>query len=589
MRNLRSSILTALLLIGIALGATRWADALQQSIVAYTSPLVGAALRPGEALTPATRRVAVVIISGLGYQAELELAMPNYDALRAAGASAQMLSRPPVSRAAIWTALLTGVWPDLNNAPLLPAGEAAANPRSPAISLDHVLAAARAAGMRTALAGSAEWEALLPAGRLDASYFSPGEDALADGLVAQAALGYIADPQYRLILVHFSQLDAAGRVGGTAGTAYANAARQVDSYLRQITRQLDLSESVLMVTSDVALLADGQRAGGDAVPPALPFIMAGQNVISGSFDPVEQVDLAPTLAVLLGTRLPGTSQGSPLFDMLHFDPAARVVNQLQLAAQQVAVTNTYLAAIGQTEAQQLSYSDLAMAHQSFVDGNQAGALQLAKLATEEARAELAAAQAARRTTEQLPRLALSGLALLVPMALFWVRRLARAPLAGVAASAAVVGFYALYLLSGHPFSFSALDALGGLGGWLAAYALLAVAAGGCLVLAGLLYGTPRRWWAAVSAGYDYGLLTAYLSAVPILFAYWQHGSRLSWYLPNLTWVFWQRMALGQLAAAAVAALAWPWLLGLVTWGVDRRRARARPRSRGWDPIAHLRR
>jgi hypothetical protein len=181
------------------------------------------------------------------------------------------------------------------------------------------------------------------------------------------------------------------------------------------------------------------------------------------------------------------------------------------------------------------------------------------------------------------------LALLLPLALFWVRRQPRAPLLGVAAGVAVAGFYALYLASGHPFSFSALDNPEAFGGSLTRYAALGVAAGGCLMLAGLLYGTPRRWWAAVSAGYDYGLLTAYLSAIPILFAYWQHGSRLSWYLPNLTWVFWQRLALGQLAVVAGVALVWPWFLGLVIWGVGRRQAHARPRSPGWDPIAHLRR
>jgi hypothetical protein len=253
------------------------------------------------------------------------------------------------------------------------------------------------------------------------------------------------------------------------------------------------------------------------------------------------------------------------------------------------MTSAYLAAIGQTGDQQLSYSDLLMARRSYVAGNQAGALQLAKLAVEEAQAELSAAQVARQRAEQLPRLVLSGMVLFLPMALFWARRLPGAPLIGVAAAVAVAGFYALYLLSGRPFSFSALDAEGGLGGWLIGYAAFAVAVGGCVMLVGLLVGTPRRWWAAVSTGYDYGLLTAYLSAVPILIAYWQHGGRLSWYVPNLTWVFWQRLALGQLAAAAGAALVWPWLLGLVTWGVGRRRARARPRSRGWDPIANLRR
>jgi len=107
----------------------------------------------------------------------------------------------------------------------------------------------------------------------------------------------------------FSQIGAAGRTEGADSAAYTGAARQVDGHLRQIARLVNLSTSVLIVTSDHGVLKSGQIGGNEPDLTRLPFAMIGQNVIPGDYSSIDQVDLAPTVAALLGTRLPTAAQG----------------------------------------------------------------------------------------------------------------------------------------------------------------------------------------------------------------------------------------------------------------------------------------
>ena len=591
MKRNRYVILAPLILIAIAFGAYRWAHTLQRSTAEYTSPLAGSPVHPGEPLPPLTQQVVIIVVSGISYEAAMEADMPIFHTLRRAGASAQMVSRPPTYWQSAWTTLMTGVWPDLNNAAVIDSrGDSRIAPTLRPITLDHIAAAARDAGLRTAVSGSATWEGLLPADTVDATFYAADGGVVGDGQVVQAALGFIADPRYNLILVHLTQLEEAGRAAGTDSGAYAGAARQIDSHLRQITRQMDLAQSVLMVTSDVALLEDGTSAGGEAKPPDLPFVMAGQNVIVGAFSPVRQVVLAPTVALFLGTRLPAAAQGAPLYDLLHLDEEMVTLSHIQLAAQSTALGEAYVTAIGYDGVSHVIHQDLAVAHQTFLEGNQAGALETARLVTEEVTAEMAQAKATRIKSEQVPRLAISILGLLLPLLFFWSRRPPRALLSILAALLTVSVFYGLYWLEGHRFSLS--DIAGDAGIYapsVARDAIAGLAVGGLFVMAGLIHGDRHRWLPTVSTGYDYGLLAVYLSAMPILVAYWHHGAAIRWYLPDLRLIDLHAIALRQVTIVASVSVFLPWLIGLALWVMGQWHQRAGARTQEWDPIAYLRR
>lgn len=577
-------ILSLLILAAAAVGAYRGADVLQHTAFTYQSPLTMVQFPLGDPMPPQTRRVVLVVAGGLNDAATRSVDMPNLETLLEAGASALMITRPPTYSSPAWTTLLTGVWPDLNNAPTLEI----ASPGGRPIALDHFFAAAREAGLRTAIAGPEGWNQLLPAGTPDASFYTSGDDAVADGQVAQAAFTFIADSQYDLILVHFSQIKAAGRANGVDSAAYASAAWQVDSHLRQIARLLDLSESVLIVTSDHGLTEDGRRGGAESDLTRLPFVMIGQHVIPGDYSPVHQIDLAPTIAALLGTRLPAAAQGRPLYEMMQLDEKTLTRGQLQLATQKVGLGDAYLMAIGQDGLSQTTRQDLVKADQTLMDGNYAGALQYARLVAEEATAEMASAKADRIARERLSRLGGMVVGLLLLLLFFWWRRRLNSLVSLIGGGLAATIYYGLYRLDGYSFSLSAIGDPDLFVAILVRYAAVGLAGGGLLVSVWLLYRDERRWWAAVLAGYDYGLFAACLSALPALIGYWQHGATVRWYLPDLGLTLLHYMALVQLGVVALLAIPLPWVVALAIWGVGRWRTHAEARSRAWDPIARLR-
>jgi hypothetical protein len=113
--------------------------------------------------------------------------------------------------------------------------------------------------------------------------------------------------------------------------------------------------------------------------------------------------------------------------------------------------------------------------------------------------------------------------------------------------------------------------------------------GSVIVLFGFLSVPPPRWQVALTVTGDYTLFVCYIAALPALVAYWQHGAWITWYLPDPLMLALQTLALHHLVVLGIASLPLPWLLGLVMWFRERRRAQASGRARGWDPIAYLRR
>jgi hypothetical protein len=584
-RIYRNIFFSILILAAAAFGAFRWADALQRSLFTYQSPLSIVEIPPGRPMPAMAERVVVVLIGGLGYAESRATGMPNLESLVQVGASAPMLSRPPTFPAPAWTALLTGLEPELNNTPLMHAQPGGTR----SLTMDSLFAASHDAGLQTAVAAFEGWELLLSADPPHASFYATTRDAVGDGQVGQAALGFIADSRYDLIFVYFGQLEEVGRASGVTSAAYRTAALEIDHHLRQIVRLVDLSDSVLVVASDHGLLEDGRTGGNEAELTELPLVVLGQAVVPGVYSPVQQVDLAPTIAALLGTRLPAAAHGRPLYEMLRQDNSALTQGQLQLAEQQVALAEAYLTAIQVEAGSQAAAQDLARAEEAWLGGNQAGALELARLVVEEARAEMSLAKKTRIAQERLPRLGIAA-AGLVAAGIFLAARRKPTTLVSLLSGAAGAGvYYALYRLRGHTFSLSAVGDGETFAAALARDAAIGAAIGAALVLLGLFYSNERRWSAAMVAAYDYGLFSLFLAALPVLYGYWRNGMIIRWYLPDLGVILLHFMALVQLGVLALLALPLPWIIGFLVWGVGRWRSYSEARVQDWDPIARLRR
>lgn len=585
MRKYGSVVLSLVILAAVAIAAYRAADALQYSLFTYQSPLSATQVPQGEGTSPQNERVVVVVIGGLGRAAAQSADMPNLEALYEAGASAPMISLPPTYPLPAWTTLLTGAWPELNSAPILRAKTAEQHP----IAFDHLFSAAQDAGLHTAIAGHEGWASLLPAGTIDDSVFTAQEDALADAEIARAALEFIADPQHNLILVYFSHVDAAGRAEGVNSVAYANAVHQVDNHLRQILRLVDTSRAVLIVTSDHGLREDGQLGGDEPELTELSFAMIGPNIIPGVYSSIQQTDLAPTVAALLGIRLPAIAQGRPLYEMIRLEAETLTRGQLQLAAQKVALGEAYLRVMDQNGLSQAIYQDLDSAQQAMLNGNQAGALELAGLISQEVVADMASVRAARIAKQRGPRLAIVVFSLLSGLLFLWGRRGPNTLIGIIGGVTAPVLFYGLYRLGGYDFSFSTINTVDLFVPTLIRYAGIGMMGGGLLLIVGLFYQDERRWSEALKAGYDYGLYAVLLAALPALFGFWKNGATVRWYLPNLDVTLVQFIASVHVSAVAVLAIPLPWMTALLVWGVGRWHTYTEARAEIWDPMARLRR
>jgi len=346
-RQINWFVIGIVLLPLVAIGAYFWATGMIGSLEDYRSPLKDTAPAPGADLgDPLTRRVVVVLVDALRYDTSTDATvMPVLNQLRAEGASAVMHSRPPSFSAPGWTTLLTGTWPDINDAQQFnPPDEV--NVRT--FTQDDIFAAADRAGLNTAVSGYSWFEQMLANSGVDEGFYTIGEDNAADEDVVAAALPWLTG-DYQLILIHIDQVDFAGHhEGGPLSENWTAAASRADTMLGEIAAQLDLEQDTLIVISDHGQIDQGGHGGNEPVTMLEPFVAVGAGILPGQYDDIYMVDVAPTLAILLGTSIPASNQGLPLLEMLSIAPEQVGIVQAAAADQQTQLFSAYTAAIGET-------------------------------------------------------------------------------------------------------------------------------------------------------------------------------------------------------------------------------------------------
>ena len=322
-----------------------WGTALMDSLFAFRSPLHEDPPQAGRSLgEPLTRRVVLVLIDALRADTAADAGvMPSLAELRRGGASSTMHSQPPSYSAPGYSVLFTGAWPDVSDGPAL-------NPDFddiPVWTQDDLFSAAHRSGLKTAVSGYNYFEKLIPQAAVDASFYTAGEDAAADREVLDAALSWLKSGDYQLVLIHIDQVDYAGHhEGGPRDPRWNEAASRSDALLQEIATHLDLTQDTLLVFSDHGQIDMGGHGGHDPVTLIEPFVAAGSGILPGKYPDIQMVDLAPTVAALLGTNIPASAQGRILTGMLRLTPGQiQTMNEIQ-SYQQVNLANAYTAAIG---------------------------------------------------------------------------------------------------------------------------------------------------------------------------------------------------------------------------------------------------
>jgi hypothetical protein len=513
MKKIAPFIIGILICVIVMVASYFWASGLMDSVYAYRSPLHSSPPLPGDASgKPNTRSFVIVLIDALRYDTSQKAdVMPYLNQLRSEGASALMHSRPPSYSEPGYSVILTGAWPDLSDGPAINLDYA----DIPTFTQDDIFSAAHRAGMQTAISAFDWFEKLIPQQAVSESFYTAGEDQAADRQVTDAALPWLQDGKYQLVLIHLDQVDYAGHhEGGPIDPRWNAAATRADGLLKEIATSMDLTKDTLLVISDHGQIDIGGHGGQDPIILMEPFVLVGKGVIPGKYGDVQMVDVAPTIAAMLGTNIPATTQGHPLIAM--FDFTLTQVDNINktLAAQQSGLVLAYQKAIGHqvTVAQS---SDIVSASQAGMD----------------------AAKESVLASQQIPRgiLAFIFVFLFVTLAGWYAKPYYKWTLIGVIGYLLV--FNIKYILIDHKtYSLSSVIDATNLITSTALTTLIALFISWLLVILGTrIYQLKPRKAADLTLKFIFTTLS-FLS-IPIFIHYVINGAIVTWSLPNFLFSF----------------------------------------------------
>jgi hypothetical protein len=549
MRRTALFLVIVLALAAVCAGALTWANTLVNSIYGYRSPLKGDPPLTDYVPRPLTSHVVLVLIDGLRFDTSLQ--MPFLNSLRKQGAQARMVMQPPSTTLPAWTMIISGAVPEINDAPLFDRDYEWIQP----LAIDHLFAIINRAGATAGIAGFHWWEKLVSPDQLYTQYYVSAEGDAADREVVGHALKFLNEFEPSLLLVNLRQLELTGRHHGGVGDEYRRSALRCDAYIEQLASAMDLRHSVLIVLSSYGHLDAGGHGGDEPVTLNTPFVMVGENVRVADRDEISAVDVAPTIAALLGMPFPRATQGQIRTDMLRMDRVDEAEKLVSLASQRVHMGNVYLGSIGRGSVSETAEGDMLIAVSSLQVDNYDSAVKLAALAVEQSNQEMAAGRHSRIVAERGRRALPLGIAALAVIGVVWYTGSRRTAWSAVAALLSAGLYHILFLRQGNMYSFSRIP-VGGLSAALEPSfqrAIAASAAGALLLVLKLWRERQRSIFDVVMRTYGFGALQILWIGLLLAACTWWNGYRFTWYLPDFDIAYLQLMAL--LQAMCVAALA----------------------------------
>lgn len=269
------------------------------------------------------RKVVMILIDGLGVE---ESHLPYLDELRAKGASAVLRVPYPTISRPNYVTLLTGVPPRDSGV--------RANRVDTPVHLDTIMDRALAAGLRVVAASDFGNLVSLFAKHTDTMRFPTVETGDRIAPVAPVtwpasdvrrapsleALGpLLAEIDANFVPTLVLDVDRAGHAHGV-GAEYRAAARDVDAMLRVAFAHFDWTHDAVAITADHGHVAPGGHGGTELEVSRVPLILAGAGVVPAAHESEgDSMDVAPTIAALLGVPAPGHAEGHALTELLALD------------------------------------------------------------------------------------------------------------------------------------------------------------------------------------------------------------------------------------------------------------------------------
>jgi len=525
-----ATVLLPVALVGLGLSARVVARRAWNALIEYRTPF-GLSTPDARASAPLVPQAVVVLVDGLAFHASRS--MPFLNELRAKGADLECRVGLPSLSLPGRSVLMTGAWQEIH-------GQATNfNPRP--LPVEHLFLTAKRRGLDTALAAGSDPQ-LLFSPYVDERIVYPrldkGESRSLERLEAEllwmgeSTRTLLRDKAPSLFLMDFTIADEAGHGWGAASSQYRRAAGAVDDEIRRLAREVDPRRTVLFVTSDHGHIASGGHGGPEEDVIKVPLVIVGGPVRPGTRGECAQVDVAPTVAALLGIAIPASSQGRPLLDALAISPAQRASVLRAVYEQRSRFVEHYVARVnGRT-----TPPAAGVAPGAPLEAELSGLVRKADAAKQ----QRMAAETTRRLLGLLGILAaLLGTALAVRAA--GIASPAGQALAVLGGITAAVVYFSLFRVAGLQYSFSAVNRDEALGRFFLTDMALAVAS--CTLATVLVGGWLSRRVGSVPL-VDLVrlafLVTAVFCALLVLkmaLAYWRHGIFLRWQMPDQFWAF----------------------------------------------------
>ncbi|XP_066471206.1 GPI ethanolamine phosphate transferase 3 [Tiliqua scincoides] len=217
--------------------------------------------------------------------------------------------------------------------------DAGSNFASHAVHEDNLLAQLAANGRRVVFLGDDTWQGLFPRAFARAHFFPSFNvkdlHTVDDGILRHL-LPTVDGGEWDLLIAHFLGVDHCGHKHGPDHPEMAKKLSQMDEMLKSLVDHL-ANDTLLLVAGDHGMTGTGDH-GGDSEDEVNAALFVYSKVPLFHSDPPEepetvpQVNLVPTLALLLGVPVPYCSIGEVMADLFALEGDATTSVLAQLAA-----------------------------------------------------------------------------------------------------------------------------------------------------------------------------------------------------------------------------------------------------------------
>jgi len=297
---------------------------LAQMMVAESSSEGGRASRPrlpARVARPLTRRVFMIVLDAWRRQVALDDSkMPHLAALAHRGSRGIVLTgvrtftKPSVRK------LMTGLTSNLQDSAL--------NLLNDPVAEESLLSRMNAAGyVYTLIDATPVFSGLFQQQCRLGSLITPSvqgktwdsEDPAHDSAVEAACRPVLDDQRATFIMIHLEDLDLAGHIYGPGSDTYARVLRATDDRIFRLVSRLDLERDTLFVIGDHGSDVRGNHGGAEYSARETAYVAIGAGIQNAN-QPLDPLDAADTLAVLLGLCPPLDSMGAPNPELLAIGP-----------------------------------------------------------------------------------------------------------------------------------------------------------------------------------------------------------------------------------------------------------------------------